>query len=48
VVAIQEGWTLDWARTEVISPYLAKGVKVHVSANAKEIDLSGPVEAQPK
>jgi len=48
VVAIQEGWTLDWSRREVISPYLAKGVKVHVSATAKEIDLSGPVEAQPK
>jgi hypothetical protein len=48
VVAIQDGWTLDWARREVISPYLAKGVRVHVPANAKEIDLSGPVEAQPK
>jgi len=48
VVAIQEGWTLDWARTEVISPYLARGVKVHVPTNAKEIDLSHPVEAQPK
>jgi len=48
VVAIQEGWTLDWARPEVISPFLAGGVKVHVSANAKEIDLSRPVNAQSK
>jgi hypothetical protein len=48
VVAIQEGWTLDWARPEVISPYLAKGVRAHVSTSVKEINLTVPVQAQLK
>ena len=48
VVAIAEGWTLDWARPEVIAPYLGKGVKVTVRPGAKDVSLSEAVEAQPK
>jgi 5-hydroxyisourate hydrolase-like protein (transthyretin family) len=48
LVAIQEGWTLDWGRREVIAPYLLKGVKVTVPLHAKQIDLKDPVEVQAK
>jgi hypothetical protein len=47
VVAIEEGWKLDWARPEVIAPFLARGVKVAVSADAREINLPEGVEVQP-
>jgi 5-hydroxyisourate hydrolase-like protein (transthyretin family) len=48
LVAIREGWTLDWARRGVIGRYLAKGVKVDVAAGAKAVELKEPLEAQPK
>ena len=48
VVAIREGWTLDWARPEVMEKYVARGEKVTVPADAKKIDLKEPVEAQAK
>jgi 5-hydroxyisourate hydrolase-like protein (transthyretin family) len=48
LLAIQEGWTLDWGRPEVIAPYLPRGLKVTVPLHAKEIDLKDPVEVQAK
>ena len=48
VVAIREGWTLEWARPEVMAKYVARGEKVTVSPDAKKIDLKDPVEAQAK
>jgi hypothetical protein len=48
LVAIAEGWTLDWARTEVIGHYLPKGLKVSVPPHSRDIQLSDPVQAQPK
>ena len=45
-VAIEQGWTLDWGRPEVIGPYLARGAGVTVAPNSKKIDLEAPVEAQ--
>jgi Carboxypeptidase regulatory-like domain len=47
-VAVEQGWTLDWRRREVIAPYLARGVAVTVSANSRRVELSGAVEAQPQ
>lgn len=45
VVAIERGWTLDWARHEVIAPYLAGGVNVRVTGQ-KTLALPGKVEVQ--
>ncbi len=47
VVAIEEGWKLDWARPQAIAPYLARGVKITVPANAATVNLPQAVEAQP-
>jgi hypothetical protein len=47
VAAIEDGWTLDWSRPEVIAPYLARGVKVIVAKSAREANLNAAVEAQP-
>ena len=48
LVAIQDGWSLDWGRREVMARYLAKGQSVIVPAHTKEINLKDPVEVQPK
>jgi hypothetical protein len=48
LLAIQDGWTLDWARPEVMARYLAKGQKVTVAAHAKDIHLKDPLEVQPR
>jgi hypothetical protein len=47
VVAIQDGWELDWSRPDVISRYLPGGNPVTVTANSgKVLSLSGPVPVQ--
>lgn len=43
LVAIENGWTLDWARREAIAPYLASGLKVQV-AGQKTLDLPAALE----
>ena len=48
LVAIQEGWTLDWAAPGAMAPYLAKGLKVVVPPHSQEINLKSSVEVQPK
>ncbi|MFY9939230.1 MAG: carboxypeptidase regulatory-like domain-containing protein [Silvibacterium sp.] len=48
VVAIEDGWALDWARTEVIAHYLARGLKVTVPPHAKDFAIKDVVEVQPK
>jgi len=48
VVAIADGWSLDWGRREAMERYLTKGQRVVVPAHTKEIDLKDAVEAQPK
>ena len=48
VVAIEDGWVLDWARPEVVSHYLAKGQKVTVPPHSKDFALKDTVEVQPK
>jgi hypothetical protein len=47
VAAIEQGWTLDWSRPEVIGPYLARGVKVTVASGVRAVDLKDVVEALP-
>ena len=47
VVAIEEGWELDWARPEVISRYLSQGIPVTVTeSSGKLLRLSQAVPAQ--
>jgi hypothetical protein len=47
VVAIEDGWTLDWTRPEVIARYLPGGMAVTVSDTLdKVVRLSGPVPVQ--
>jgi len=47
VVAIEDGWELDWTLPQVISRYLPGGVAVTVAdTRDKVIRLSGPVPVQ--
>jgi hypothetical protein len=48
LLAIQEGWGLDWAHPESIARYLPGGLKVTVPAHAGDIQLKDPVEVQIK
>jgi len=48
VVAIEDGWTLEWARPEVMAKYLAKGVKATVTRRSADIALRDAVEVQAK
>jgi uncharacterized protein (DUF2141 family) len=45
LVAIENGWTLDWARREVMAPYLAGGAKVQVTGQ-KTLELPTAIEIQ--
>ncbi len=48
VVAIEDGWELDWSRPEVIAPYSGHGQKIQVGGeNGKTIKLAD-VEVQSK
>ncbi len=47
VVAIQDGWTLDWTDPQVLSRYLSAGIPVTVTdASGKLVTLSFPVPVQ--
>jgi 5-hydroxyisourate hydrolase-like protein (transthyretin family) len=48
VVAIEDGWTLDWARPEATARYLSGGLKVTIPPHSKDINLSDFVEVQPR
>ncbi|HEY0794335.1 MAG TPA: carboxypeptidase regulatory-like domain-containing protein [Acidisarcina sp.] len=48
LVAIEDGWTLDWARRGVIEKYLRLGQKVTVPGNIKEMKLPVAIEVQAK
>jgi hypothetical protein len=48
VVAIENGWDLDWARPEVMARYLSHGIPVTIKGSSgKLIRLSQPVPVQP-
>lgn len=47
VVAIQDGWGLDWSRPEVISRFLPRGIPVSVADTpAKSMNLAAEVPVQ--
>lgn len=46
VVAIEEGWKLDWGKPETIKPYLARGEQVRVEPQMREVNLKEAVEPQ--
>jgi hypothetical protein len=48
LIAVEEGWTLDWARPEVIEKYLARGQAVVVPFRTSDLNLRQPVETQPR
>ena len=48
LVAVADGWLLDWAQPGAMARYLAKGEKVDVPEGAKQIDIKEPVNVQPK
>jgi hypothetical protein len=48
LVAVKEGWTLDWSDPRAMTRYLAKGEKVNVPADAKLVEVKEPVEVQSK
>lgn len=49
VVAIENGWDLEWARPEVIAQYLPKGQRITVPDNqSRPIQLPAPVTLQPR
>jgi hypothetical protein len=49
VVAIEDGWELEWARPEIIRRYLSKGVGVTITDHsAKQLQLPEPVPVQPR
>jgi hypothetical protein len=49
VVAIENGWDLDWSKPEVIARYLTKGTAVTVTDNSGDVvHLAGPVAVQPR
>lgn len=45
LVAIEDGWTLEWARHDALTAYLGQGVKVHVGDDEK-LQLPSPVTVQ--
>lgn len=46
LVAIDNGWGLEWAKREVMARYLAHGMKVDVPANAKTMELPDGLAVQ--
>jgi hypothetical protein len=47
VIAIENGWDLDWSKPAVIARYAAHGLKLMVGGS-QTIQLPSPVEIQPK
>ena len=49
LVAIQDGWTLEWGKPESMAPYLQKAVPVIVPQDAHgAMPITEPVPAQPR
>jgi hypothetical protein len=48
VIAIENGWDLDWSKPAVISRYDAHGQNIIVGGSQTSIQLPQPVEIQPK
>ncbi len=48
VVAIEDGWSLDWTGQGVLARYLPRGTTVPVNSRTDTVHLSGPVVVQPR
>lgn len=48
LVAIEDGWTLEWARRDAMMPYLTHGMKIEVGTNQTTVHLKTAVEVQPR
>jgi hypothetical protein len=49
VVAIEDGWELDWRRPEILDRYLSKGIAVTITdKSGNRVNLSTPVPVQPR
>lgn len=48
VIAIENGWDLDWSKPAVISQYAAHGEKIVVGGSQTAVQLPDPIEIQPK
>jgi len=48
LVAIQDGWTLDWAHPDVIAPYLARGLRLQIADQQKPLTVPEPIAVQPR
>jgi hypothetical protein len=49
VIAIENGWELDWGKPEVLARYVSHGQSITVAAQGRSsIRLTEPVEVQPK
>ena len=47
LLAIENGWEMDWSRPDVIAPYLKRGRQVRVVAQPNSsLKVSEPIEAQ--
>ena len=47
VVAIEDGWKLDWGRADTIKLYLVHGQQVRVEPQMREVNLKDPLQALP-
>jgi 5-hydroxyisourate hydrolase-like protein (transthyretin family) len=48
VVAIEDGWELDWMQPGALARYLPRGQSVTVNEGNSTVHLAGPVVAQPR
>ena len=49
IVAIEDGWDLDWSRPEIIAPYVKHGRPIEVrSASPIAVQVKEAIEVQPK
>jgi hypothetical protein len=47
IMAIQDGWDLDWSQPASIAPYMRKGKQIEI-VNQRSLSLPHPIEVQPK
>jgi hypothetical protein len=48
IVAIEDGWDLDWGKPDVIARYAEHGQRIVVTEKMNRETLPEPVEVQPK
>lgn len=47
IMAIQDGWDLDWSQPASMAPYMRKGERIEI-VNQRSLSLPYPIEVQPK